>query len=133
MSSLVVDALRPLDRLVQASGASSRTRSRKQRREVRLFVEAIRDLGTLLGGARHRFCVVLLIRGFVLDTQRLEERLARALVRGEEVPSALGGFMCERATALLGSIAPEIQNRCSTSISNSTSSSRLSNTRARSR
>src|SRR6266511_4738850 len=111
MCGLAVDALRPLQRLVQTPQASQRTRTREQRREVRLFVETIREPGPLLGGARHRFCVVLLIRGFVLDAERLEERPARALVCGEQVSCAGGGIMCERTSALFVRIAPEIQDR----------------------
>ncbi len=111
MCRLAVDALRPLQRLVQTPKTSQRTRAREQRREVRLFVETIRDPGPLLGGARHRFCVVLLIRGLVLDAERLEKRPARTPVRVEEVSCARGGFMCERPSALFVRIAPEIQDR----------------------
>ncbi|HEV8654405.1 MAG TPA: hypothetical protein VGR85_02710 [Candidatus Limnocylindria bacterium] len=78
---------------------------------MRLFVETNRDLGTLPGGARHRFCVVLLIRSLVLDAQCLEQRPARTLVGGEEVSRAPGRLMCERAPGLFVPIAPEIQNR----------------------
>jgi hypothetical protein len=106
---LLPDVPAALQRLVEPACPPKDPRTRDQRRQVRLLVETTRRSRALLGRAQHRVHVILLVRSLVLDSERLEVRGPRTIVRAEKAPSALGGLVCCDPSTLAALAAPEIE------------------------